>query len=746
MHRKRQMKILMNFLKNNFIIAIFALLVATASCSFTNNTVDPGDKEKEQLLVNLISHVLKRNHFSPADLTDEFSKDIFDIYITDLDPGKRYFLESDFKEFQAYEYLIDDQIRDSKVELFNLTYERLLKRQEESEKIFAELIEKPFDFTVQESINTDYEKIPYSKNKKELKNHWRKILKLSALATYYDKIEEQKEQLEEETKNRSEKTNAFNTDQKSQSQKEKKSLEELEKETRAEIKKSMLESFVNNDDVERLDYFSLFVNAITSHFDPHTNYFPPQNKDSFDISMSGKLEGIGARLQKKMDYISVIEIISGGPASLSEDIEVGDKILKVAQENDTMATSIVGMRISDAVELIKGPKGSKVMLTLKKVDGSIEEITLIRDIVQLEETFAKSVIGEDEAFKFGFIDLPKFYFDMEDPTGRASGSDIAQEINRLKTEGMDGLIIDLRNNGGGSLREVVEMAGLFVDKGPVVQIALKDKRTRTLRDSDSGEILWKGPLVIMVNEFSASASEILAAALQDYDRAVIIGSKQTFGKGTVQNFEDLNQWVRNNEYGDLGAVKLTTQKFYRINGSSTQLEGVKSDVVTPGRFSYIEVGERDEEFPLPYDEIPKADYDKFPGYVNLAESINKAQKRVDANPNFKLIDENAKWLSNQRENNELPLSFIAYKERLDRLETETEKFEKLSDYKNSLNFDMLAYEKTLVKTDSALGDKREAWIKNLKKDIYVAEAVNVLKDLRMNNIQNDNKTKWSVKD
>jgi carboxyl-terminal processing protease len=741
MHRKRQMKILMNFLKNNFIIAIFALLVVTASCSFTNNTVDPGDKEKEQLLVNLISHVLKRNHFSPADLTDEFSKDIFDIYITDLDPGKRYFLESDYKEFQSYQYLIDDEIRNSKVDLFNLTYERLLKRQEESKKIFAELIEKPFDFSLQESINTDYEKIPYSKNRKELKNHWRKILKLSALGTYYDKIEEQKEQLEKETRNLTEGNRALDNDQKE----ENKSLKDLEKETRAEIKKSMLESFDNNDDVERLDYFSLFVNAITSHFDPHTNYFPPQNKDSFDISMSGKLEGIGARLQKKMDYISVIEIISGGPASLSDNIEVGDKILKVAQENDTIATSIVGMRISDAVQLIKGPKGSKVLLTLKKVDGSIEEIILIRDIVQLEDTFAKSVIGEDQAFKFGFINLPKFYFDMDDPSGRASGSDIAQEIKRLKNEGMNGLVIDLRNNGGGSLREVVEMAGLFVDKGPVVQIALKDKRTRTLKDSDSGEILWEGPLVIMVNEFSASASEILAAALQDYDRAVIIGSKQTFGKGTVQNFEDLNQWVRNNEYGDLGAVKLTTQKFYRINGGSTQLEGVKSDVITPGRFSYIEVGERDEAFPLPYDEIPKAEYDKFPGYVNLAESINKAQKRVDTNPSFRLIDENAKWLSNQREDNQLPLNFIAYKKRLDRLEKETEKFEKLSNYENSLSFDILAYEKTLVETDSALGDKRKAWIKNLKKDIYVAEAVNVLKDLRMNNIKNDNKTKWSVK-
>ncbi|PPK97141.1 carboxyl-terminal processing protease [Nonlabens xylanidelens] len=721
------MKILMNFLKNNFILAILTLLVATASCSFTNNTIDPGDKEKEQLLVNLISHVLKRNHFSPADLTDQFSKEIFDNYINDLDPARRYFLESDYKEFQAYEYLIDDQIRDSKVDLFNLTYERLLKRQEESEKIFADLIETPFDFTVDERMDTDYEKAPYAKNKAELKDRWRKLLKLTALGTYYDKVEEQKEALEEDPTS------------------EQKSLVDLEKETRAEIKKSMLENFDNNDDVQRLDYFSLFVNSITAHFDPHTNYFPPQNKDRFDTSMSGKLEGIGARLQKKMDYISVIEIISGGPAWKSELIEVGDKILKVAQEKDTTATSIVGMRISDAVELIKGPKGSKVILTLKRVDGSIEDITLIRDVVQIEETFAKSVIGKDEGFRFGFINLPKFYFDFDDPNGRASGNDIAQEIKRLKTEGMDGLILDLRNNGGGSLREVVEMAGLFVDEGPVVQVALKDKRTRTLRDSDSGEVLWEGPLVIMVNEFSASASEILAAALQDYERAVIIGSKQTFGKGTVQNFEDLNQWVRNNEYGDLGAVKLTTQKFYRINGGSTQLEGVKSDVVTPGRYSYIDVGERDEEFPLPYDEIAKADYNKFTGYSNLAESIQKAQERINNNPTFKLIDDNAKWLSEQRDNNDIPLNFTEYSERLDRLEKETEQFDSLADYKNNLEFDMLTYEKTLTLNDSALKDKREAWMKNLKKDVYVSEAVNVLKDLRMNNIKNDNKTKWSVK-
>lgn len=705
----------MNFLKNNIALAVITLLVATASCSFTNNAIDPGDKKKEQLLVNLISHVLKRNHYAPTDLTDQFSKDVFKNYINDMDPGKRYYTASDYAEFKTYELLIDDEIRDSKVDLFNLTYDRLLQRQKESEKIYKELIEKPFDFTIDETINMDYDLVDYASSKAELKEHWRKMLKLSVLNGLYDRVEEQKDK----------------------DPSEQKSLEELEEEARAEVKRSMDENFSLNDEVERLDYFSLFVNAITAHFDPHTNYFPPRNKDRFDISMSGKLEGIGARLQKKMDYISVIEIISGGPAWKSQKIEVGDKIIKVAQEKDTVATSIVGMRVGDAVELIKGPKGTKVILTLKKVDGKIKEIELTRDVVELEDTYAKSVMAIDDELKYGVIDLPKFYFDMEDANGRASGNDVAQEIKRLKREGMQGLIIDLRNNGGGSLREVVEMAGLFIEEGPVVQVALKNRQTQVLRDMDSGDILWEGPLVIMVNEFSASASEILAAALQDYERAVIVGSEQTFGKGTVQNFEDLNRWVKNSDHGDLGAIKLTTQKFYRVNGSSTQLEGVKSDAVTPDRYRYIEVGERDEEFPLPYDEIPQADYTKFTGYSNLAESIDKSQERINANPNFKLIDENAKWLADQREDNTLPLNFEAYKERIDRLEKQTEKFDVLDDYKNNLKFELLENDKIAIQADTVLKEKRERWMENLNKDIYLEEAINILKDLRMNNISNN---------
>lgn len=720
----------MNFLKNNIAIAVIALLAATASCSFTDSSIDPGDKDKEQLLIGLIGHVLERYHYAPADLTDQFSQDVFKNFVYELDPAKRYFLASDYEDFKTFEFLIDDQIRDARVDFFNIVYERYLKREKESEKIFQEVIKEPFDFDKEEEINTDYENIPYAENRKELKDHWRKLLKLSALGIYNGKIEDQNTADSTVTAGETLKPKAAIW----------KSLAELEKESRMEVKKSMEENFDLSEDVDRLDYFSVFLNNITTHFDPHTNYFAPQTKDRFDTSISGTLEGIGARLQKKMDNIEIMEVISGGPAWTHGELEKGDQILRVAQEKDTVAASIVGMRIGDAVDLIKGPKGTKVTLTIKKVDGTIMDITIVRDVVLIEETFAKTALIQDDNINYGVINLPKFYFDTENNVARAAGNDVAEEVEKLKSEGMEGLIIDLRNNGGGSLREVIEMAGLFIEDGPVVQVAAKNDRTQTLNDDDDGKIAWDGPLVILVNELSASASEILAAALQDYERAIVIGSKQTFGKGTVQNFEDLNRYLRGGteDLGDLGALKLTTQKFYRVNGASTQLEGVKSDVVAPDRYSYIKIGERDEEFPLPYDEIAPANYKKFDGYTNLKETIKASQARIDQSEYFQLIDKNAKWLSVQREQNIIPLSIKAYQARLKNLEKEIKQFKKLDDYKNALKVRSLKGELALIQQDSSLADKRERWHSTINEDMYIEEAVNVLKELKTKNSINNN--------
>ncbi len=713
----------MNILKKNFKVLFLAIAVSVASCSFT--TKEFNDPDKDKLLIDLITFVLQKGHYDPKDMNDEFSKNIFDNFIEGMDPLKRYFLASDIEEFSQYQYEIDDQIKIKDLSFFNLVYNRYNERLQDVKKMYSKILEVPFDYYKDESISVEYEKLSYATSKKELKERWKKQLKFTTISNYYDLIEENG-------------MNAKNKDKGVASElKEPKTLSEIEKESRESSKKSLDEYFDFVDDLERKDYFSIFLNVIVEEFDPHTNYFAPPDRDRFDMQMSGKLEGIGARLQKKNDYIKIVEVISGGPAWRGEHIEVGDQIMKVKQEDEKEAVSVVGMRLDDAVKLIKGPKGTKVTLTLKRVDGSIEDETIVRDVVELEETYAKSTLIKKEGQKFGLINLPQFYFDMDNYTERNAASDVKKEIIRLKKEGMEGLIIDLRNNGGGSLRAAVEMAGLFIKEGPVVQVASSGGKKEVLKDRDK-DITWDGPLVILINELSASASEILAAAMQDYKRAIIIGSKQSYGKGTVQNLLDLNQWLRKNDMGDMGALKLTTQKFYRVDGGSTQLEGVKSDVVMPDRYSYIDIGERDYDNPLPYDKIDAADYDVWSGYIDLEETINKSNARMAKSKQLQLIDENARWIKKRRDENTVTLNYKDYKADIEKRKEETKKFDAIDEYDNKLSFESLPHELKLMRQDTTLAEKRERWHKALGKDIYVEEAVHVLGDLTISNIKKSN--------
>ena len=486
--------------------------------------------------------------------------------------------------------------------------------------------------------------------------------------------------------------------------------------------------------MQRKDWFEQYINTIVDEFDPHTFYFGPEEKERFDTGMSGKFEGIGARLQKKSEGAKITDVISGGPVWRDARIEAGDLIVKVGQEGEE-PIDIVGMRLEDAIKMIKGPKGTVVDLTVRKIDGSQEVISITRDVVVLEDSYAKSanIIKEDQ--KFGLINLPKFYVDFNDYSERNAASDVAKEVERLKQEGAEGLILDLRDNGGGSLKTVVEMAGLFIKDGPVVQVQSSGKNKDVYDDKDE-RIQWDGPLVILVNELSASASEILAAAMQDYKRGVVIGSKQTFGKGTVQNVIDLNNIVRSNENGDLGALKLTTQKFYRINGGSTQLEGVKSDVVVPDRYSYIDIGERDQSNPLKWDKITPADYDVWKGYIDYDQTIANSSERMAVNPQIKLIEENAKWLKERQDENVISLNYDDYKAEAEKHKLRSDYFKKMNDYDSRLTFESLKYEQELFTQDSILREKRNRWHKSLAKDVYVEEAVNVLQDLKMNNIKN----------
>ncbi|RRQ50511.1 tail-specific protease [Maribacter algicola] len=705
-------------MKRNLAYVLTIMLVAVASCSFTNKSFDNDDKDK--LLLDLITYVLEKGHYEPKEIDDDFSVSVFEDFIDVLDPTKRYFLATDIADFEQYKFQIDDQIKNTDITFFNLVYERLMQRMGDAKEIYKEVLKKPFDYSENEIISIKYEDEPFASNRQELMERWRKQLKYATLGTYDSKIAHAEKPADE----------AISDDHDHSAH----SPEEAEIESRESTEATLDEFFDFVDDLERKDWFVQYINTIVDEFDPHTFYFAPDDKEKFDMNMSGKFEGIGARLQKKPEGAKIVEIISGGPVWRDQRLEVGDEIIKVGQ-NGEEPINIVGMRLDDAIKLIKGPQGTVVDLTVRKVDGSLEEISLTRDVVELEESYAKSanIIRGDE--KFGIINLPKFYVDFEDYNERNAATDVAKEVERLKEEGVEGLILDLRDNGGGSLKTVVEMAGLFIKDGPIVQVRSGNKQKEVYDDKDE-RIQWDGPLVILVNELSASASEILAAAMQDYKRAIVIGSKQTFGKGTVQNVIPLDNIVRSNEHGDLGAIKLTTQKFYRINGGSTQLEGVKSDVVVPDKYSYIDLGERDQANPLKWDKITPADYEIWDGYLDYEQTVAKSKKRMESNPQIKLIEENAKWLKSEQDETEISLNYNTYKEEKEKDKEQSNYFKSLMDYDSKLTFKSLKYEQELFAQDSVLREKRDRWHKSLAKDVYVEEAVNVLEDLKMNNLKN----------
>lgn len=682
------------------------------------NTYDP---EKDKMLLEILAFVIEKGHYSPIAIDDTFSKGVYKDYLDALDPAKRFFLQSDIDEFAKYETQIDDQIKDKDLTFFELTYNRLMKRMEECKSYYKVALAQPFDYTKNETINTDNEKIPFAKNETELKERWRLMVKLSALSSL---VEKQKMQEDGKT----------NKDKESKEKAEKiepKTFEQLEKETRETTLKSLDDNFSLMADLNREDWFSIYVNAIASRFDPHTSYFAPTEKEKFDASMSGKFFGIGARLQKKGDYTEITELISGGPAWRGKQLEAGDVVLKVAQGKGE-SVDVVGMRLDDVVKKIKGPKGTEVRLTVKRTDGSIKVISIIRDEVEIEETYVKSSVVEKDGFKYGVIYLPKFYIDFEDQNSRDAGKDVAQEVERLKKQGVQGIVMDVRDNGGGSLKTVVDIAGLFIEQGPIVQVKSAAGKKEVLSDRDP-KIQWDGPLVIMINEFSASASEILAAAMQDYKRAVVIGSKQSYGKGTVQNLINLDQFVRGSTYGDLGALKITTQKFYRINGGSTQLEGVKSDVAIPDKYSYMKMGEKDVDNAMPWDKIDAADYKVWHKQNNFDLAISKSRSRMGNSAQIKLIDENAKWIDQRNKENVYSLNIDKFKAEQKALEDKSKKYKTIGDYKNDFVFKSLPYEIEATQKDSVLKEKRDRWHESLAKDVYVEEAIHILNDLQAEN-------------
>ena len=695
-------------MKRKIIIFFITITFALASWKLINPTFDNSNKDK--LLIEIIKYVLEKYHYNSIEINDEFSEKMFDAYIELLDSQKKYFLSSDIREFKKYKLKLDNQLIDYDLSFFNLSYERLMQRISEVEEFYPTLLDIPFDFSKKEAINLDFENISFPKNNIERKDRWRKQFKYTALDIYDLKISDQKSNLK--------KNNDF----------EPKTDEEIIQESIELVEKNIINLFDLMGDLQRKDWFSTYLNSFVIQLDPHTYYFKPEDKERFDMTISGKFNGIGARLSKEEGGIKIVDIILGGPLWRDKKIEIGDEIIKVGEKNNK-PVDVIGMRLEDAIKLIKGPKDSEVRLTIRKsIDGEIEVVPVIRDEIKLEETYAKSTLIKKNNKNYGLISLPKFYVDFDNYKSRNCASDVKKEIIKLKEQGIEGLILDLRNNGGGSLQTVVDMTGLFIKEGPVVQVKSFGDRKQVVYDKDPS-IFWDGPMVVLVNQMSASASEILAAALQDYDRAVIVGSSQSFGKGTVQNVIDLNRFLSNSQF-DLGALKITTDIFYRINGESVQVDGVKSDITVPNRLSFIPIGENDEKNPLKWDQIGSANYKKWDGYFNLDDVIKSGNENVEKSKYAILVKENAKWIASKQKPKSLTLNYLDYKKAQNDDKNYLSRFDEIKEYKNNLEFEFIANDEELIENSKEILESRNRWRKVLQSDFQLNEGLKVLDNLK----------------
>ncbi len=666
--------------------------------------------QNETKLSQTIVEILENYHYEPQKINDNFSEKLFDLYIDRLDADKRFFLAKDIKELSKFKKDLDNQARNGSYVFFDETNNMYAVRIAQISKWNQDLLAKPFDFRLKDHFVFNEDSAEFLNSESDQKLFWSKSLKQQVLEKLARKMDIQEKALER--KDTFVKVKAYDT---------------LEAESRREVLKNQIEWFTRLKKFDRTDLLSMYINCITEMFDPHTNYFPPADKENFDIRMSGKLEGIGAQLQEKDGFLKVAAIVPGSPSYKQGQLKAGDIILKVAQGN-AEPVDVTNMKIDDAIKLIRGKKGTIVKLTVKKPDESLIIIPIVRDVVVMEDSYAKSAIIEHNGLKYGYINLPTFYVDMNDRNGRSCAKDMAIEIEKLKKDNVKGIILDLRNNGGGSLGDVVDIGGLFIDKGPMSLVKSRDAKPEVLEDEDE-TVLWDGALTIMVNENSASASEILAAAMQDYKRAAIIGTP-TFGKGTVQRFIDLDDAFSTNSDEMLGSLKITIQKFYRINGTTTQLVGVTPDIIMPDRYRYLEFGEKENKYSLGSDKIQAVPYNISNNReLAIKKAIINSSKRISESVLFAEIEQLARKIERQNKKTRFTLNLEEYRKEMKQLETDNKKYEEMIKAIQTFTIVNVSDDDKQIGSDEIKKKIKADWNKSFEKDIYIQEAVNVLKDL-----------------
>ncbi len=704
-----------NFIMSKkFIPIALAILATGVFVAFkTKGNSDNADNPKlryTKILKN-VGILLEEGHYSPRKIDNDFSKIVLKRFIEDLDGEKNIFFQSDIAAFKKYENKIDDEIHgDAELNSFYDVNSVYIKRLAEVNALYTEFLAKPFNFTANETLELDVEKISFPKSVQERKDMWRKRTKLLVLQKYV-------ELLDDRVKDKDKKDFVFKADT------------TLEREAREIVGKQLQRAFTTRISSENTDAnFSKFVNDISTTMDPHTDYFAPIDLRSFNEGMKGSFFGIGAGLKEEDGKIKIASLVTGMPAWRSGEVKENDIIIKIAQGKGE-PVDVTGYSIADAIKLIRGSeKGTEVVVTLKKVDGSIKNVSLLRDEIVLEDTYAKSAIINGE-HKIGYIFLPEFYANFQDANGRRCAADVAKEIVKLKAENVEGIIMDLRRNGGGSLFDVVQMAGLFIESGPIVQVKSRDEKPSVLRDKDN-TVLYSGPLTVMVDEQSASASEIFAAAIQDYKRGIVIGSNSSYGKGTVQRNIPLNPEAENpmipiKKGDDLGALKLTLQKFYRINGSTTQLRGVVPDVVLPDRFEFLKIREKDNPYSLKFDEIQKADYKVWGNSSAMGDVINKSIADANANSNFKKLKENVKLLDSSL-NKITSLNIKKYEEEQKKLKAIYKNFDAIYKINKNLEVNNIVADTASIGATKEKVETNKRFLKAISGDIYIDETIKIM--------------------
>lgn len=695
------------------------LFIPLTSLVFCFNSPKNDDDKMSTIMVS-VKNTLSYLHYSPKPINDAYSQEVYKHYFEMVDASKRYFLQSDMDEFAKHRTKLDDYLNQGDLTFYKLTIDRLYQRVDEIDKITQDILSKPINLEEDETLILEPKLKKNATNAKELSAEWKKYIKYNILQEMESLTA--KEEIQKEKKDSVQKFNLKDTIKLEILTPEQKRLKATE-----EVKDLITDTFRRFKKRNKMDWFTVYMNSYTEVFDPHTNYYSPKNKEDFDTQFTGKVIGIGAIIQEKRGYLYLGALTIGAPAWKSKQLSEGDKILKVRSKPNEDPVNVVGMLSDEAVRLIRGEKGTKVTLTVEKKDKTIKEVTMIREEVAIEDTFARSIIvSSKDGKKYGFINLPSFNADFEDEKGRNASDDIKNELVKLKAQNVQGIILDLRNNGGGSLTEVGDILGLFMNTGPYVQVKDGNGKIQTLKNKTSAP-LWTGPLVIMQNELSASASEILAGAVQDYGRGVVIGSPQSFGKGTVQTFVDLNRFLNTND--DFGSLKLTIQKFYRVTGESTQRKGIESDFKMKDFFTYAEIGERYDDYALAWDKIPAVPYQPMNYFT--AQALQKdMEERLMNNKTYQLVQESAQWKENLDKEESISLNLTKFNEVMKTRKAQIEKFKVLDKFNNGLVFTLNPDEILREKKDEVFAKKSQNWKKNLQRDLYLQEAVIIASQLK----------------